>query len=77
MAALAGDLEGDVGGRGGLDLERDGAEGVVLGEQVVGRLAKVLRAVSVSRRRRGARRATYLPGRGNGLGEERHCGCCA
>ena len=36
------DLEGDVGGGLGLDFQRGSEDGVVLGEQVVGRLSKVL-----------------------------------
>ena len=40
------DLEGDVGGRLGLDLERGTVEVVILAEQVVGRLAKILIKVS-------------------------------
>jgi hypothetical protein len=39
------DLEGDVGGSLGLDLERGAVEVVVLAEQVVGRLAKILMEV--------------------------------
>lgn len=38
----AGDLEGDVGGRRSLDLERGAVEVVVLSEEVVGGLAEVL-----------------------------------
>ena len=40
----AGDLEGDVGGRGRLRLERGAREVVVLAEEVVGGLAEVLDA---------------------------------
>lgn len=37
-----GNLEGNLGGRFGLDLEGGTGEGVVLGQQVVGRLSEVL-----------------------------------
>ena len=40
------DLEGDVGGGLGLDLERGATEVVVLAEQVIGRLAEILMKVS-------------------------------
>lgn len=42
VVVLARDLEGDVGGGGGLDLELDEPEGVVASEQVVGGLAEIL-----------------------------------
>ena len=40
----AGNLEGDIGGRQGLDLEGDAAGGEVLAKEVVGRLSEVLYA---------------------------------
>ena len=65
-----GDLEGDVGGRCGFNLEGGAREGVVLAEQVVGRLAEILHACcGVSGLLSVACRATHLPGWGNGLGE--------
>jgi hypothetical protein len=40
--AAAIDLEGDIGGGGGFDLERGAREMIVLAEEVIGGLAKVL-----------------------------------
>jgi hypothetical protein len=40
--AAAIDLEGDIGGSGGFDLERGAREMIVLAEEVIGGLAKVL-----------------------------------
>lgn len=80
LVVLSRDLERNVRGRGGLDLEVDVPEGVVLAKQIAGGLAEILYA---SRKSSSAlcasasgvqRRATHLPGRGNGL-RERHGGC--
>lgn len=43
---VAGDLEGDVGGGDGLDLERGAVEGVLLVQEVIGGLAEVLWGLS-------------------------------
>ena len=42
--AVPADLEEDVGGSGGLDLEGDAADGEVPAEEVVGRLSEILDA---------------------------------
>jgi hypothetical protein len=71
------DLEGDVRGGRGFDLERGTVEVVILAEKVIGGLAKVLYAryrfasgKKSSRRHKNGQ--TNLPGWGNGL-RERHC----
>ncbi len=73
---VPGDLEDDVRGRRGLDLEECVANGVLLAEEVERGLSKVLLKLFVVRVR--PRRPplkeefSYLPGWGNGLGN-RHC----
>lgn len=74
LVVLARDTEGDTGGRDGLDLERGTAGDEVLAQQVVGRLAEILRVGGDERERVRALRATagtHLPGWGDGL-RERH-----
>ena len=74
VVLLARDLEGDVVGRNGLDLKAVAREVVVPAEEVVGRLAEILRvdvAASGARSLCGAAK-THLPGWGDGL-RERHC----
>lgn len=70
---VAGDLESDIGGSLGLDLEGCAVEGVVLAKQVIGRLSKVLKHYGELGISEGKTEDMYLPGGGNGLRQRHGC----